>query len=136
MSKRGNSRKLAMRMLYQMGIRTTDLAIIFEDLDKNAYAEDTVNWAYHLAKVTQDHIHDIDKIIKNYSIDWDMNRLNQVDKALLRLGIGEINYTDTPYKVVLNEMIELSKTYSTDESSKFINGILGKYVNETCSQDS
>lgn len=136
MSKRGNSRKLAMRMLYQMGIRTTELAIIFEDLDKGAYAEDTVNWAYHLAKVTQDHIDDIDKIIETYSIDWDMDRLNQVDKALLRLGIGEINYTDTPYQVVLNEMIELSKTYSTDESSKFINGILGKYVNEACSQDS
>ena len=136
MSKRGNSRKLAMRMLYQMGIRTTDLAMVFEDLEKDTYAEDTVNWAYHLAKVTQDHIGEIDQIIADYSIDWDMDRLNQVDKALLRLGIGEINYTDTPYQVVLNEMIELSKTYSTEESAKFINGILGKYVNETCSQDS
>ena len=136
MSKRANSRKLAMRMLYQMGIRTTNLAIIFEDMEKDKYGEETINWAYHLAKVTQDHLDDIDQIIENYSIDWDMDRLNQVDKALLRLGIGEINYTDTPYQVVLNEMIELSKTYSTEESAKFINGILGKYVNETCSQDS
>ena len=65
-----------------------------------------------------------------------MDRLNQIDKALLRLGISEINYTDTPYQVVLNEMIELSKVYSTEESSKFINGILGKFVKETCLQDS
>ena len=136
MSKRANSRKLAMRMLYQLGIRTTDLAIIFEDLETEKYGEDTINWAYHLAKITQDHLGDVDKIIEKYSIDWEMERLNQVDKALLRLGISEINYTDTPYQVVLNEIIELSKTYSTEESSKFINGILGKYVQETCSQDS
>ena len=125
-----------MRMLYQLGIRTTDLAIIFEDLETEKYGEDTINWAYHLAKITQDHLGDVDKIIEKYSIDWEMERLNQVDKALLRLGISEINYTDTPYQVVLNEIIELSKTYSTEESSKFINGILGKYVQETCSQDS
>jgi len=136
MSKRANSRKLAMRMLYQMSIRTTNLAVVFEDIETHTYAEDTVHWAYHLAKVTLDHLTDIDTIITNYSIDWDMDRLNHVDKALLRLGIGEINYTDTPYQVVLNEMIELSKTYSTEESAKFINGILGKYVKETCSLDS
>ena len=112
-----------MRMLYQLGIRTTDLAIIFEDLETEKYGEDTINWAYHLAKITQDHLGDVDKIIEKYSIDWEMERLNQVDKALLRLGISEINYTDTPYQVVLNEIIELSKTYSTEESSKFINGI-------------
>tara|TARA_A100001015_G_scaffold320677_1_gene447958 strand:- start:1392 stop:1802 length:411 start_codon:yes stop_codon:yes gene_type:complete len=136
MSKRANSRKLAMRMVYQMGVKTTDLATVFEDLEKDKYAEDTVNWAYHLAKTTHDHLSDVDKIIENYSIGWDMDRLNQLDKALLRLGISEINYTDTPFQVVLNEIIELSKIYSTDESSKFINGILGKYVKETCSQDS
>ena len=123
-------------MLYQMNIRNTNLAIVFEDIDKTTYAEDTLNWAYHLAKVTIDHLIDVDEIIETYSIDWDMDRLNQIDKALLRLGISEINYTDTPYQVVLNEMIELSKVYSTEESSKFINGILGKFVKETCLQDS
>ena len=136
MSKRANSRKLAMRMLYQLGVRDTNLAVLFEDIEKDSYAEETVNWAYHLAKAAIDHMGDIDRIIKQYSISWDMDRLNQVDKALLRLGICEINYTDTPYQVVLNEMIELSKIYSTEESSKFINGILGKYVADSCSPDS
>ena len=75
MSKRANSRKLAMRMLYQMNIRNTNLAIVFEDIDKTTYAEDTLNWAYHLAKVTIDHLIDVDEIIETYSIDWDMDRL-------------------------------------------------------------
>lgn len=136
MSKRANSRKLAMRMVYQMDIKNSNLAEIFDDLEKETYAEDTVSWAYHLAKVTNDNLIEVDRVIETYSIGWDMDRLNQLDKALLRLGISEINYTDTPFQVVLNEIIELSKTYSTEESSKFINGILGKYVKETCSQDS
>ncbi len=136
MSKRANSRKLAMRMIYQMDVRSATLADVFEDLEKEQYAEETINWAYHLAKTTTDHMTDTDVIIEKYSIGWDMDRLNQLDKALLRLGISEINHTDTPYQVVLNEIIELSKTYSTEESSKFINGIMGKYVKESCSQDS
>ena len=136
MSKRANSRKLAMRMIYQMDVRSATLADVFEDLEKEQYAEETINLAYHLAKTTTDHMTDTDVIIEKYSIGWDMDRLNQLDKALLRLGISEINHTDTPYQVVLNEIIELSKTYSTEESSKFINGIMGKYVKESCSQDS
>jgi N utilization substance protein B len=135
MSKRSNSRKLAMRMLYQLGIRTTDLADVFESLEKDQYQEETVNLAYHLAKITHDNLLSIDPIIEEYSIDWELSRLSQVDKAILRLGLGEILYYDTPHQVVLNEMIELSKEYSTDESPKFINGILGKYVKEQCSQD-
>jgi N utilization substance protein B len=136
MSKRANSRKLAMRMLYQLGVRENpDLSVIFDDLDKKTYAEETIHWAVHLVKITTDHLTEIDEIIKKLSIDWDMDRLNMIDKALLRMGIGEINYSDTPYQVVLNEIIELSKTYSTDESAKFINGILGNFVKQQCSQD-
>ena len=76
------------------------------------------------------------KLSKHTALIGTWTDSNQIDKALLRLGISEINYTDTPYQVVLNEMIELSKVYSTEESSKFINGILGKFVKETCLQDS
>lgn len=134
MSKRSNSRKLAMRMLYQYNIRETDLKSIFDDLKTDQYAEETINWAFELASTTVKNIDSIDGIIKEYSIDWDPDRLNLIDFALLRIGLSEILYTKTPFQIVINEIIEIAKIYSTDESSKFINGILDKYVKKTCSQ--
>jgi transcription antitermination protein NusB len=136
MSKRSNSRKLAMRMIYQLEIRDASLPEIFEDMETDNYAEDTQQWAYQLAKNTTDHLNEIDKIITSYSIEWDMDRLNLVDKALLRIGIAEMDYDNTPVQVVVNEILELAKTYSTEESTKFINGILGKYASDSCSPDS
>ena len=135
MSKRSNSRKLAMRMLYQLEIRDSDLDEIFEDLETDSYSEDTVNWAYHLTKLAITHLNSLDNIVKTYSIDWEFNRIHQVDKSILRLGLCELIYEKTPPQVVVNEMIELSKTYATEESSKFINGILGKYIEDKCLQD-
>ena len=135
MSKRSNSRKLAMRVIYQFGVRNSELDDIFNDLETDSYANETIDWAKNIANLTEQHLKEIDTIIHKYSIDWDMERINHVDKALLRIGISEINYTDTPYQVVVNEIIELSKEYSTEDSSKFINGILGKFVKDTCLQD-
>ena len=135
MSKRSNSRKLAMRMLYQLDIRDSNLSDIFDALETDKYHEETINLAYKLAKVTHNHLDEIDPIIEEYSIDWELNRMNPLDLAILRLGFGEILYHDTPTEVILNEMIELAKTYSAEDSPKFINGILGKYVNNICSQD-
>ena len=135
MSKRSNSRKLAMRMLYQLDIRQLELATIFNDLEKDKYAEETVNWAFELASITNTNLDDIDGHIAKLSIDWESDRINHIDKALLRMGMAEINYIGTPYQVVINEILELSKEYSTEESAKFINGILDKFVKETCSPD-
>ena len=135
MSKRSNSRKLAMRVIYQYSIRNNAIKDIFSDLETESYGDETIKWAEHLTNLVETNIKDVDGIIHEYSIDWDLDRINEVDKALLRIGISEIKYTDTPYQVVVNEIIELSKLYSTEDSSKFINGILGKFVNDTCLQD-
>jgi N utilization substance protein B len=135
MSKRSNSRKLAMRMLYQLDIRNAELPTLYDDLEKDQYADETVDWAFKLASATCVHMDSIDSIIKNYSIDWEPDRLNRVDFALLRLALAEINHLGTPYQVVINEVLELSKEYSAEESAKFINGILDKYVKDSCLQD-
>ena len=135
MSKRSNSRKLAMRMIYQLDVRDSNLTDIFEALETDNYHEETIKLAYQLAKLTHNHLGDIDPIIKEYSIDWELERMNPLDLAILRLGFGELLYHDTPKEVILNEMIELAKTYSAEDSPKFINGILGKYVNNICSPD-
>ena len=74
MSKRSNSRKLAMRMLYQLDIRQLELATIFNDLEKDKYAEETIDWAFELASITNTNLNDIDGHIAKLSIDWESDR--------------------------------------------------------------
>ena len=93
-----------MRMLYQYNIRETDLESIFNDLKTDQYAEETINWAFELASTTIKNLASIDEIIKEYSIDWDPERLNQIDFALLRIGIMKFFTTKPPFKLLLMKL--------------------------------
>lgn len=75
-------------------------------------------------KVLQ-HQEELDEIIKTKVANWEFSRIAVIDKFLLRIGICELIYFDEiPPKVTINEAIEIAKNYSTDKSSKFINGVL------------
>ena len=69
---------------------------------------------------------DIDKIANTYLNGWTIDRLGNTDAAILRMGIYELNYTDTPPIVAINEAIELAKAYSDTDVRKMINGVLDK----------
>ena len=69
---------------------------------------------------------DLDKLANKYLTDWTIDRLGSTDQAILRMGIYELIYTDTPDIVAINEAIELSKKYSDEKVSKMINGVLDK----------
>ena len=72
-----------------------------------------------------DHVDWADKLIKTHLQNWEFDRVAQVDRVLLRMGICEIFFIeDIPPKVSISEMVEISKIYSSDESPGFINGIL------------
>lgn len=72
----------------------------------------------------------VDAKIKEHTKDWDVNRLVKIDRDILRIAVTEILYFEqVPNSVAIDEAVELAKKYSTDESSKFINGILGQVVN-------
>lgn len=71
----------------------------------------------------------IDELIITYSQGWDMDRMPVIDRNILRLAIYEILWSvDVPQAVAINEALELAQTLSTDESSKYINGVLSKVV--------
>lgn len=77
------------------------------------------------------HKDEIDAQIKKFAFGWDINRLVKMDKDILRIAICELLFVqDAPVKVVIDEALELCKKYSTDDSSSFVNGILGKVVLE------
>ncbi len=69
---------------------------------------------------------EIDSIANKYLKDWDIKRLSLPDQAILRMGIYELLYTDTPDIVAINEAVELSKKYSDDKVKNMINGVLDK----------
>lgn len=72
-------------------------------------------------------IADIDDIICNVSSGWKLDRIGKAELAILRLAIYEMKYDeDVPYKVAINEAVELSKIYCNEDAKSFINGVLAK----------
>ena len=71
-----------------------------------------------------------EKISKNLKDNWTIDRISKIDKALLILAIYEIQYKENPFKVVINEVVELAKKYGEDTSASFINGVLANVVKE------
>jgi transcription antitermination protein NusB len=90
---------------------------------KNSH--DDFEFAKRLINEVVRHDEDIEKIIKNKVAHWEFDRIAYIDKILLRMGICEMLYfPEIPPKVTINESIEIAKSFSTDQSGKFINGIL------------
>ena len=106
------------------------LEIYFEseeitDQEVKDYISDTV-------KGIENNISNIEnKISENLKKDWKLERISKINLVLLKLAIYEILYTKTPYKVVINEVVELAKKYGDDTSPNFINGILASIVKES-----
>lgn len=73
----------------------------------------------------------IDSLLSDYLKGWQMDRLSKVDREILRLATYEMVYKeDVPPKVVVNEAIEMAKNFGTEESGKFVNGVLGKMIKD------
>jgi N utilization substance protein B len=73
----------------------------------------------------------LDAEIAKRAINWDVSRIAALDRLVLRIAIWELQYQpDTPVPVVISEAVELAKTFSTEESGKFVNGILGSMQND------
>ena len=79
-----------------------------------------------------DHRAELDRHLSEAAKNWRVERMNVMDRLILRLGIYELVYTpDVPPLVVIDEALELARTFSTDEAVKFINGILDRLKDQT-----
>ena len=80
----------------------------------------------------EENLQNIEKLIaENLKQDWTIERISRIDFVLLKLAIYEIKFTKTPFKVVINEVVELAKKYGEDSSPFFINGLLASVVKES-----
>ena len=72
----------------------------------------------------------LEKIEKNLKSDWKIERISKIDLAILKLAIYEIKYKEIPFKVEINEAVELAKKYGDETSGRFINGALAKAIQD------
>ena len=127
---RSEARKIIMTILYQIVVYDKNKMIYeVEDVIKenleidNEFVKDIV-----YGVITYQN--DLDKIANKYLNNWTIDRLGSTDIAILRMGIYELLYTDTPSIVSINEAIELAKTYSDESVVKMINAVLDKVYHE------
>lgn len=83
-----------------------------------------------------DHIEEINALIVRYAPEWPLEQITIIDRNILRIGIYELLHdTEIPPKVAINEAIELAKSFGSDSSSKFVNGVLGSIYKDTGAQE-
>ena len=132
--KRSAIREAAFKLIYSLEIQETenleeqiDLYLECEeitDTEAKEYIVDAINGI-------KQHIDEINNLIeKNLKADWTLERISKVDFSILKLAIYEIKYKELPYKVAINEALEISKKYGEESSKNFINGILASIVKE------
>ena len=122
-----------MQLLFQMEAQS-DFSKDAQDkfLENYNSENDQMNYIHKVLVAYIANKDEIDSDIENSSVKWHLDRIAKVDLAILRLAITEIKYLkdkDIPTQVAINEAINLAKKFSSDESGKFINGLLGKVAN-------
>ena len=130
---RRRARELALRALYEMDITKVNPTKVLEDtieeheahFEQRAYAERIVH-GYH------EHSAQIHALLADRMTDYDFTRIAAIDRNVLRIATYELLFEPAiPPAVTLNEAIEIAKKYSTAESGKFVNGVLGRVLAET-----
>ena len=130
MKNRSELREIIMKVIYQVmilkegNLEVNTKALIHEQLE---IENEFVNTSVQGILEKEDKIRDI---ANTYLKDWEINRLNKVDQAIILLGIYELLYTETPSVVAINEAIELSKKYSDEKVTKIINAVLDEIYHE------
>lgn len=127
---RKQAREGTMKILYQMSLNQD-----FSESEVDAYLENftfddlEIEYIRYSTKKITEELEFIDENIKSHIEGWEIDRLAKVDLSILRIAIYEILYrSDIPIEVSINEAIEIAKKYSTEDSFKFINGVLGGIV--------
>jgi transcription antitermination protein NusB len=125
MTLRRKSREFALQMLFEWDMTRRKPGVVEQHFWKQARAaESTRKFANQLFEGAVAEIENSDKIVGQLSENWRLERLAAVDRSILRLAIYELRTGTAPAKVVIDEALELAKKFSSEESPKFLNGVL------------
>ncbi|NBN91070.1 MAG: transcription antitermination factor NusB [Actinobacteria bacterium] len=128
MSSRSKARKAALDLLYESDIRKASVAdLLFKRITEMDY--EAREFTKELISGIDSNRRKIDELIATYAQGWDMDRMPVLDRNILRLAIFELLWSKTvPEAVAISEALELATSFSTEESSKYINGVLSKVL--------
>jgi N utilization substance protein B len=132
-SQRRQNRATAFRFLFQWELNPTDRLRedLAEFIDRLEHDEDYYTYSFELVDGVLDKIKILDSIIQEIVTNWDFSRIAKADLALLRLALYEIKYRlDVPPVVIIDEALEISKEFSSENSKKFLNGVLDKALEQ------
>jgi N utilization substance protein B len=138
MSKRRRGREMALQMLYQLDCGESTVAEVLARFDPVSIRSDdprptivrkrdeqALTYAARLFEGTVEHRDEIDELIRSKAEHWRLERMPAVDRNILRLAVFEFLYQeDVPQLVIINEAIELAKRFGSEDSSRFVNGLL------------
>ena len=136
MGRRRQARELALQLLYELDLRGE--ADPGEALDEfwrrqGEVPDEVRSFAESLVRGTKAHQEKIDELIGRFAERWDLDRMAVVDRNILRAGIFELLWAgDAPPKVAINEALEIARKFSTEDSTRFINGLLDRVRRELC----
>jgi transcription antitermination protein NusB len=126
-SSRRKSRIAALQALYEIDAAGHSVeSVIKEHVENKSLSDENAEFAGDLINGVVNNREQIDSCIRRFAPTWPIDQISIVDRNILRLAIFEILLDNkTPVKVAIDEAVELSKTFGSDHSSKFINGVLG-----------
>ncbi|MBB6730520.1 transcription antitermination factor NusB [Cohnella zeiphila] len=136
------AREIAVQSLYQMEMNAVDGRTAVDTVMEEARHENEIeadvreldaaeSFTRELVNGVESRLSEIDRMLETYLTGWQVDRLSRVDLQILRLAAFELQYgKEAPPKVVVNEAIELAKHFGTEESGKFVNGVLGRMIRE------
>ncbi|MCX7829628.1 MAG: transcription antitermination factor NusB [Acidobacteria bacterium] len=128
---RREGRQLALKYIYQidLGVNFEEKALAQIDLEK--FSKKVKTFAKERLQGLFKNKEAVDNLAKKHLKNWKLERLNETDKSILRLAIYEMKFDpNIPEKVALNEALELAKKFGTEESSKFLNGVLDAVMHD------
>jgi N utilization substance protein B len=131
-SLRRQARSIALQTLFESdAVSHNPDSVLERHLSDDLIAEETASFAKQLVEGVVGNLEELDKIISSSAPSWPMEQMAKIDKNILRLAIFEILFNkDVPIKAAINEAIELAKSFGSDSSSRFVNGVLGTIVTQ------
>ncbi|MDN7240498.1 transcription antitermination factor NusB [Planococcus sp. N028] len=125
--KRHEAREKALQTLFQLD--GTELTI--DEAIDHVMADERDNFYDLLVQGTHTNMAVIDDKLKGHLENWSLERLPKIERTILRMAVFELSFMeDAPSRVIMNEAIELSKTFGDEKSSRFVNGVLSKFTDE------
>ena len=134
---RHRSRELALQTLYACDVSTTaDWQLMLDRIaDTGSLSAEVKKYAQELVREVFNSLENIDRVIGEHAANWEIKRMAAIDRNILRIAVAELtSFGQVPEKVVIDESVVLAKTFGTEDSGKFVNGIIDSIHKKTKKQ--